>query len=69
MAGNNVQNSNRKAVYVIRENKNGGKDFWVKVGIAFVNKDGSLNLHLDALPLDGKLQVRDFSEREESSSR
>ena len=48
MASNNAQTSNAKAVYVIRENKNGGKDFWTKVGVAFVNKDGSFNLHLDA---------------------
>ena len=31
----------------------------VRAGSAFVNKDGSLNILLDVLPLDGKLHVRD----------
>jgi hypothetical protein len=32
---------------------------WVRIGTAFVNKDESLNLWLDALPLDGKLHCRE----------
>ncbi|NIM04121.1 MAG: hypothetical protein GTN65_00505 [Armatimonadetes bacterium] len=35
-----------------------GKSFWVKVGAAFSNKDGSESLYLDALPVNGRLQVR-----------
>jgi hypothetical protein len=31
----------------------------VRVGVAFENKDGSLNVLLDALPLTGRLQIRD----------
>ena len=36
----------------------GKKSFWNKVGAAFENKDGSISVHLDSLPLDGKLQIR-----------
>ncbi len=33
---------------------------WVKVGVAFVNRDGSMNLYLDAFPIGtNKLQVRE----------
>ncbi len=33
---------------------------WVKVGSAFVNRDGSTNLYLDAFPIGtNKLQVRE----------
>ena len=32
---------------------------WTRVGTAYVNKDESLNVWLDALPLDGKLHCRD----------
>lgn len=33
---------------------------WVRIGAAFTNRDGSLNLFLDALPLGtNKLQVRE----------
>jgi len=31
---------------------------WVRAGRAFVNSDGSLNLILDVLPMDGRLHVR-----------
>jgi hypothetical protein len=49
-----------KDVYAIFETKSEGKDRsrWIRVGVAFDNKDGSLNILLDALPLTGRLQVR-----------
>lgn len=58
------EKSERKAVYTIVDQGEGKKARWMRVGIAFVNKDGSLNLVLDALPVSGKLHVRDFPERE-----
>lgn len=54
----------RLAVFSIRENKGGS--IWVRAGSAFVNKDGSLNVLLDVLPLDGKLHVREAGEKRES---
>lgn len=49
-----------KDVYAIYESKTGGRDRsrWVRVGVAFDNQDGSLNVLLDALPLSGRLQIR-----------
>jgi len=35
------------------------KSIWTKVGVAFVNKDQSLNVLLDVIPLDGKLHIRE----------
>jgi hypothetical protein len=32
---------------------------WVKAGTAWVNRDGSINVYLDVLPIDGKLHVRE----------
>ena len=56
-----------KAVYVIRDNGKGGS-FWTKVGVAFTNSDGSLNLVLDAVPVGtGKLHVRDFNRHDEAA--
>lgn len=50
----------RLAVYAIPESKDGEKKFWPKIGIAFTNRDGSINLYLDALPLGtNQLQVRE----------
>ena len=54
----------RLAVFSIREGKGG--TVWVRAGSAFVNRDGSLNVLLDVLPLDGKLHVREAGDRRES---
>lgn len=36
-----------------------GKDRWTRIGIGFVNRDNSINVVLDAIPLNGRLQIRD----------
>jgi len=51
-----------KVVYVIEESK--GKSYFTKVGVAFVNRDGSLNVKLTALPVNGQLHIRDYVPRE-----
>jgi hypothetical protein len=52
-----MSNEQVKDVYTIV--RNGEKAFWQKVGRAHVNKDGSWNVYLNALPLDGELNIRD----------
>ncbi|MFA5812879.1 MAG: hypothetical protein WC956_11220 [bacterium] len=47
-----------REVYNIIEGKD-GKARWVRIGSAFVNKDGSINAILDVYPRDGKLQIRE----------
>ena len=54
-------------VYTIIEN-NGGDYYWQRVGSAWTNKDGSINLSLNALPLNGKLHIREPKPDEESES-
>jgi hypothetical protein len=54
----------QKDVFTIKENGN-NKGYWVKIGRAFVNKDGSLNVYLDALPINGELNIRDARPKEE----
>ena len=36
-----------------------GKSYWTKVGVAFPNRDGSWSLELSAVPVNGRLQMRD----------
>ena len=48
-----------KVVYTVVE-RGEGKSFWVRVGVGSTNRDGSLNLRLDAIPVNGLLQVRDW---------
>lgn len=54
-------------VFNIVEGKD-GKDRWVKIGHAFVNKDGSINAYLDVYPRDGKLQIRERRELREAKA-
>ena len=53
----------RKAAYSIIE-RAGKEAYWHLIGTAFVNKDSSLSLVLNSLPLDGKVHIRDFKERD-----
>lgn len=61
-----MDNTNpRKAVYTIVDNAKSGKAFWQKIGAAFTNRDGSLTLKLNALPVNGSMHVRDETPWEE----
>jgi hypothetical protein len=55
-----------KVAYVITER--GDKTFWNRIGVAFPNKDGSINVKLDALPTSGQLQIRDYEVRDEADA-
>jgi hypothetical protein len=50
-----------KVVWTVVE-RGQGKSFWTRVGVGFVNRDGSLTLRLDAIPMSGTLQVREWQE-------
>ncbi len=52
---------------VVEPKKEGGKSFWVRVGTGFENRDGSISVYLDALPVNGKLQIREPRERKQGS--
>lgn len=51
----------RYAVYSVRH-KEGKAAVWVRAGYAYANRDGSVNVSLDVLPLDGKLHIREAGE-------
>jgi hypothetical protein len=57
--------SKMKIVYVISERNS--KSYWNRVGVAFVNGDGSINVKLDAVPVSGELQIRDYVARDEAT--
>lgn len=65
MGNDHEAGGRRLAVYAIAEGKGlDGKARWTRIGRAFENHDGSINLLLNALPLGtDKLQVRE--ERDE----
>lgn len=67
-----------KIAYHIRKEEGRDKPFFNRVGKAFVNKDGSLNLFLEAIPLpvrnaDGTVEdlvinIRDYEPREKNGN-
>jgi len=61
--------SKRLVVYTIIDKPGGEKSIWARVGNAWINRDQSINIQLDALPVNGKLHVREPSERPEASTR
>ena len=65
-----MDNSSKRprAVYAVVP-KQDGKDVWLRVGSAFENRDGSTTVLLDAVPIGGKLQIRDYQPRDAAGSR
>jgi hypothetical protein len=47
------------AVYNIIERAGLTKPIWSRVGSAWVNKDGSISVVLDSVPIGGKIHVRE----------
>ncbi len=58
-----MDNTKMKIAYVISTRN--GRNFWNRVGVAFVNNDGSINVKLEAMPVTGEIQIRDYVPREE----
>lgn len=58
-----------KDVYMITERENSpDKAFWTRVGVGFVNRDNSINIILDALPVNGRLHLRDRRKSKETQT-
>jgi hypothetical protein len=53
-------------VYTIVEKEGQEKSFWVRIGTCFQNRDGSFNVYLDALPVNGRLHIREAKKKEGS---
>lgn len=52
-------------VYTIVERERDKKSFWVRIGAAFRNRDGSLNVRLDAVPVNGTMHIREQKSHQE----
>lgn len=54
------------SVYTVVKDKEGADPFWTNVGAAFPHKDGKgYNLKLRALPVDGRLVLREYQDKKE----
>ena len=61
--------SKKLAAFNIIERKGFDKAIWSRVGTAFYNRDGSINLHLDSFPIGGKVHLREDKYPEGSKRR
>lgn len=53
-----------KVAYSVSERA--GKSYWTRIGVGYVNKDGSWNMKLDAFPIaPATLQIRDWEPRDD----
>ncbi|MBN1916282.1 MAG: hypothetical protein JW889_00115 [Verrucomicrobia bacterium] len=59
-----MEESKVKIVYVVSERS--GKHYWNRIGIAFLNRDGSINVKLDAVPVKGEMCIRDYVPKDDS---
>ena len=57
------------AAFQIVEKKGYDRPFWNRIGSAFVNRDGSINVFLDSVPLQGKIQLREDTPKPERGER
>ncbi len=60
-----MEASKMKIVYVISDRN--GRKFWNRIGVAFINSDGSTNVKLEAIPVSGEMQIRDYVPREDTA--
>ena len=61
-----MEQNRMKIAYVITQRKD--RNFWNRVGVAFVNNDGSINVKLEAVPVSGEIQIRDYQPKYELAS-
>jgi hypothetical protein len=60
-----MEASRMKIVYVVSDRDS--RKYYSRIGLAFIEADGSLNVKLDAIPVSGQMQIRDYVPREEAS--
>lgn len=58
-----------KEVFVINQKEGEDKTNWTRIGVAFTNRDKSLNVILDAVPLSGRLHIRERKPTKDGNSK
>lgn len=67
MAEVNDRKAIRQVRHVFTVVERSGKSYWIRIGAAFSNYDGSETVLLDALPVNGRIQIRTQSTKETGS--
>ena len=63
-----MANGKRWDVCTARDYEQNGekKTAWTRLGVAFEGKNGSISIHLDGVPVNGKLTLFEPKEKDES---
>lgn len=64
MADRNVE---KRSVFALTERDQ--VTYWTRIGAAWLNKDDSITVTLEAFPVSGRLQIRKDEERDERGDR
>ena len=56
-----------KSVFTVVDKPDGSRSYWTRIGAGWINRDGSITIKLDALPVNGTLQVRDADDRRDAA--
>jgi len=66
MSNNSDENKPRLPSHIAYSVEEGGddKNHWHKIGAAWPTKEGGLSLHLNALPINGRIALRSREELE-----
>lgn len=69
MSDTNTNQTSPKApshiAYHVRD-REGGKSFWTRIGVAFAHNDGKgFNIQLEVAPLDGRITLRVATEKKD----
>ncbi len=63
-AGNGIGNKGRMFKVLCPIERKDGATHWMRIGSGFANKDQSVNIYLDVLPANLKLQLRELDEED-----
>jgi hypothetical protein len=64
-----MPNKPHRDVYIVINGTSADqKGRWVRTGVTFLNKDGSESVLLDALPVNGELQLRTPKPKEDAAA-
>lgn len=55
-------------VFTIIEKDGDQKNYWLRIGAAWTNQDGSLNVTLNALPIGTQIQIREVRAEDDDKS-
>lgn len=65
MSDNTKSKAPSHTAYQVREGK-GDTSYWTRIGSAWPHNDGKgFNIQLDAVPLDGRITLRDASDKKD----